>query len=55
MRSPSTIALVSGEDCPNSFFEPSYESGIVGTPQRFTPVAQPNVDVRFALAGYVLE
>ena len=55
MRSPSTIVLDSGEDCPNSLFEPSYESGVVGTPQRFTPVAQPNVDVRFALAGYVLE
>ena len=49
------IVLVSGEDCPNSLFEPSHESGVVGTPQRFTRVAQPNVDVRFALAGYVLE
>lgn len=55
MRSPSTIVLVSGDDCPNSLFEPSHESGVVGTPQRFTPAAQPNVDVRFALAGYVLE
>jgi len=49
------IVLVSGEDCPNSLFEPSHESGVVGTPQRFTRVAQPNVDARFALAGYVLE
>jgi hypothetical protein len=49
------IVLVSGDDCPNSLFEPSHESGVVGTPQRFTRVAQPNVDVRFALAGYVLE
>jgi hypothetical protein len=55
MRSPSTIVLVSGEDCPNTLLEPPYESGVVGTSQRFTPVAQPNVDVRFALAGYVLE
>ena len=49
------IVLVSGEDCPNPLFEPSHESGVVGTPQRFTRVAQPNVGVRFALAGYVLE
>jgi hypothetical protein len=51
----AAIVLVSGDDCPNSLFEPSHESGVVGIPQRFTLVAEPNVDVRFSFAGYVLD
>jgi len=52
-RGVPRIVLVSGEDCPNSFFEPSHESRSFGAAHHLALVAQPNAHPIFARASGV--